>query len=655
METKTRRTAAWLRSHPVLGILGWGLVLNFLMECLCRRNPLGGIRALVNPLMFLLCSAIIILTLAPALFFKRRTFYLSLISLLWLTLGVSDCVVTGYRNSPISAIDFAILPSVISILNVYFKTWQLVLIGVAIAAALAGLVVLFFKTKKLPRQAPKAAYLMLGTMAFAAGLMILVRATGMVPRTFPNLAEAYRDYGFVYCFSCSALDRGISRPQDYSEQRMDEIAEDLEDTAQTAVSAEKPNIVFVQLESLFDPTRVRGLRFSRDPLPNLRALREMYPSGLLTVPSVGAGTANTEFEILTGMSLDYFGPGEYPYETVLRDRTCESVAYDLKALGYGTHVIHDNKATFYSRHQVFPNLGFDSFTSIEYMQYPTYNPIGWCDDSVLSGQILDALISTEGPDLVYTISVQGHGKYPREALDYDNHVAVWGMEEENRIPFRYYVNQIYEMDEFVMELIRALESYAEPTILVLYGDHLPNFEFLYDRMKEGDCFQTEYVIWSNIPLQAADEDLYAYQLTAHVLGLTGESEGLLTKLHQNRESYGEEEYQHRLELMEYDMLYGDMALYDGWMPHEKTQMQMGVLPITVTDAVNLGGNLAVIGENFTPFSKVWYNGEEMETEMISNTGLVAYGARLEPGGYVVVTQQDVSGTILSVSNTWVAD
>ena len=44
-----------------------------------------------------------------------------------------------------------------------------------------------------------------------------------------------------------------------------------------------------------------------------------YSSGYFKVPSVGAGTANTEFEVLTGMSMRFFGPGEYPYKTYVKE------------------------------------------------------------------------------------------------------------------------------------------------------------------------------------------------------------------------------------------------------------------------------------------------------------------------------------------------
>lgn len=95
------------------------------------------------------------------------------------------------------------------------------------------------------------------------------------------------------------------------------------------------------------------------------------------MPSIGAGTANTEFEVLSGMNLDHFGVGEYPYKTVVKNRTCESMAYALQSAGYSTHAIHNNNATFYSRDRVYANFGFETFTSLEYMHDVEQNPLGW--------------------------------------------------------------------------------------------------------------------------------------------------------------------------------------------------------------------------------------------------------------------------------------
>ena len=134
----------------------------------------------------------------------------------------------------------------------------------------------------------------------------------VISNYFGNIAFAYEDYGFPYCFSASLFNTGINEPAGYSEETMNKITDNGEMTKSTTGLSEDemPNIMFVQLESFFDPTEVEWLRFSEDPIPNLRKLFNEYSTGYFKVPSVGAGTANTEFEVLTGMSMRFFGPGE---------------------------------------------------------------------------------------------------------------------------------------------------------------------------------------------------------------------------------------------------------------------------------------------------------------------------------------------------------
>ena len=91
------------------------------------------------------------------------------------------------------------------------------------------------------------------------------------------------------------------------------------------------------------------------------------------------------------MSLEYFGVGEYPYKTILQNSTSESMCYNLDLLGYTSHAIHNNTAVFYDRNKVFANLGFDTFTSIEYMTNVEFTPSGWAKDNVLISCINDAL------------------------------------------------------------------------------------------------------------------------------------------------------------------------------------------------------------------------------------------------------------------------
>ena len=93
--------------------------------------------------------------------------------------------------------------------------------------------------------------------------------------------------------------------------------------------------------------------------PNFRNIFNNYTSGLLTIPGLGGGTANSEFEVITGFSSNLFGAGEFPFNTLLSSNTSPSLAYYLKNLGYSSHALHNNDATFYSRYKAYKNLGFD--------------------------------------------------------------------------------------------------------------------------------------------------------------------------------------------------------------------------------------------------------------------------------------------------------
>ncbi len=147
-----------------------------------------------------------------------------------------------------------------------------------------------------------------------------------------------------------------------------------------------------------------------------------------------------------------------------------------------------------------PNLGFDTFTSEEYMADENLqNPLGWVKDSVLTDEIIKCLDSTDSPDYVYTISVQGHGDYPSEPILDNPSITVSGSPtDELNCKWEYYVNQIHEMDQFVKELTDALADYPEDVILVMYGDHLPTMGLTVEDLKNKYLFQTEYVIWDVI-------------------------------------------------------------------------------------------------------------------------------------------------------------
>ena len=643
MKQKTKENLKSIRSYMINNYL-ISVLLILVIEVLARHSLTDGIRFVWNhPFLTLLSAAILTAFYALALLVPKRNFVWLCITVVIVGLAVTNSILLCFRITPLAATDIALLTSVFEIMGIYLTVWQIILLVLLVLVVIAGLIYLGIRMKKQVYH-PLLAVCNAVISILAVVLMIHIGdARGWLQTEFANLPDAYADNGFVYCFTRSLFDRGISKPDTYDEDTVDNILEDMKKQKTNEVE-EKPNIIFIQLESFMDLKRMQGVTYSEEPTPVYSSLRKTCSGGFLKVPSVGAGTANTEFEILTGMTLDYFGAGEYPYKTVLQDETCESMAYNLRELGYRTGVLHNNTGSFYSRNKVFANLGFDYFVSSEYMGNLSYNPIGWAKDKVLTGQIQHILKATSEPDLIYTITVQDHGKYPTELLE-NPHIKVSGFapeDEERQNAFTYYVNQCHETDAFLGSLIATLNAFEEPVVLVLYGDHLPNLDITEEELASGNLFQTEYVIWSNkkmledYELSKKNENLYAYQLSAHVLKLLGMNNGLLTKFHQMYHNY--DNYKLNLKILQYDMLYGKKEVYDGLSPYEPTDLQMGFDPIRITDVSSVGGSVYVMGKNFTERSFVFIDGKKQDTVFLNENTLMVSDKELEGGEEVYVAQ-----------------
>ncbi len=639
----------------VLIYIAASFLINLGLEMLSRRSFSAGFTYLTTrPWQFFYDSLIILFTLSLSLIFRKRGFFFLLVSAIWLGLGLTNCILLGYRATPLTAPDIALLSSVRDIIEIYLSPIAIIGLMLAISGVIGAIMLLWLRAKKYKTDYyfGAAQIILFGGVLIAATLALL--KSGTIASQFPNLPDAYHDNGFAYCFSASAITQGISEPADYSEDEINSIL-----GAEGEIPASRkngPNIIFVQLESFFDPNLLKDLSYAENPVPNFEALKEKYSTGLFYVPSIGAGTANTEFEVISGMNLDHFGVGEYPYKTVVKHRSCDSIAYALKNLGYSTHAIHNNNATFYSRDRVYANFGFDSFTSEEYMHDVEYNPLEWAKDSVLTGEILKALRSTEGRDLVFTVSVQPHGKYPTEPLEGAETIAVSGMEDEaRRCGFEYYLGQLHQTDAFLKKLTTALNHYNEPTVVVFYGDHLPSLQITQDELSRGTVQTTEYVIWSNFGLKKQDRDIQAYQISALLFERLGIHEGTIFNYHQKFMDGGEsdEQYQADLTLLEYDLLYGNRYCVGGAEAPTPTQMHLDVEDITVSrlDYAAETQTLAVTGENFTPFSVILKNGEQVPTEYISRNQLCAPELEAAEGDTFCVAQISATDSMRILSQT----
>jgi len=616
--------------HNALGFsVALALVLNFAIESFSRKGIAPAFIFMNDhTLVFLYNAFIIFAILSISILFRRRVFMFSLLGTILLTGGIANFVIVSKRMTPFTVYDVMVVKEGLSIATNYLSKLQIGFLIGGLILLFAGIVLLWLKG---PKKKEKINWIRNLIVVFiiiisAAGVTNLATKANIVDTYFPNLAYGYRDNGFVYCFLNTWLNTGISKPDSYSKESIQSIFS--EDDFANLVAAkgedgtgDKPNIIFLQLESYMDPETVQGLGFSEDAIPNFRELMANYSSGTLETPVVGAGTANVEFEVITGMSVKFFGPGEYPHKGVLLEETCESVAYDLKKAGYSTHAIHDHRGAFYERNVVFGNLGFDTFTSLEYMNNVSKTPKNWSKDFVLTQQIMDALKSSEGSDYIYTISVQGHGDYPTEQVLEDPAITVTNAATpELKWTWEYYINQLYEMDQFVGQFIDQMKAFDEDVVVVLYGDHLPAISAISDETLSGrTMYQTDYVIWSNFRMKQEDKALTTYQLSSYVLDKLDMHQGTLVAYHQKYKDSST--YLQDLEALQYDMLYGNKYIYDGTTPFKRVDMKMGVKPITVDEIIQIGDKYYLKGKNFTEYSKINLDGKILKTIYLSPTVL----------------------------------
>ncbi|WP_037372869.1 LTA synthase family protein, partial [Anaerovorax odorimutans] len=602
------------------------IVLNFLIETISRHSALKCLEYIIgSPMTFFFNSFIIFVTFSVAFLVKRRIFIYVIVSTIWMGLGITNGVILDTRMTPFTVKDLALADAGLALITNYLSVSEIITIIASFVAVAIILILIYIFAPKHKQKIDfrKSIAGIFALVILMAGATNLAIDRNWVSIYFGNLGYAYRDYGFPYCFVNTWLNTGIDSPKGYSsdtilsifdpdELSMNQTKENNND------SKDFPNIIMLQLESFFDPTYEKNLTFSQDPVPYFRELKEKYSSGFLTVPSIGAGTANTEFEVLSGMRVRFFGPGEYPYKSILKKSTCETLCYDLKNLGYSAHAIHNHRGAFYGRNIVFPKMGFDTFTSLEYMNNVSKTAKNWAKDDVLTGEIKSALDSTEGKDFIYTISVQGHGQYPTKKMIDNPSVTVSGIKTKGETyAYEYYLEQIHEMDQFIKQLTDMLSNYNEKTVLVMYGDHLPPLTISDNDLKNGNVYQTQYVIWSNFNMKAIDKDLYAYQLGSEVLNRLSIHEGVLTKYHQNHKE--DKDYMENLKALQYDMLYGKHYIYGGENPFKPTDLKMGVNDIKIDEVVEIGGKYYIRGQYFTPFSKISMDGEVLDTIFLGPT------------------------------------
>ena len=653
------------------------LILVFVMELFSR----GSIEATYSFFrhsfkIFLYNSLIVAATLSPCFLFKRRLFAFSIVSLIWIILGIANNMILTFRGTPLTFSDFGMIKSAIELSDQYLSKNTMILIILLFISLILILCFVFLKCKKVKvRYFRNLCFLFIFFITFKLLLNYGLKEN-IISKNFWDITGGYKQYGFSYSFFNSAINTGIHKPTGYSQNTITDIKDELSllaaesyNTVSLNTSAEitddssiketeidnsnstiKPNIILIQLESFINPNWITDITLNKNPVSNFESLSQEFSSGLLAVPALGGGTANTEFEVITGMSTDFFGAGEFPYNTIASKKAIPSLAYTLRDLGYSTNSLHNHEGKFYSRDVVYKNLGFDSFTPIECMNVPERTPVGWAKDSVLIDEICNIITSTDNSDLIFGISVQGHGNYPNDKLENKEIYITSDYNKSNKNSLEYYINQVYEMDQFVGNLIEAVNSLNEPTVIAFYGDHFPAVGIEQNEVSINTLKSTPYLIWDNMNLPKTDKDIEAYNLTSIILDKLSLTNTTLSILHNS--DLDDETKKEYLNQLEYDMLYGKnyTSEYEELVPSSNYKIGFKDISIASVEVYN-EDNILIKGENFNTYSNVYVDDKYVEKTFIDSNTLAIPRSSCKDGNTIQVRQPSATGsTVFSYSN-----
>lgn len=436
----------------------------------------------------------------------------------------------NYRDAPLLPEDFLMADQAGTIAQ-FIDPWSITRLVIGVLLILAGSVILECGARKVfgphtknaewwERHSilPRAAW----TMVALTGLLMFSRpvihyeddnergnSEWITDLKFKhwNQKDDFADNGFIIAFLYNLGRFQESEPDDYSEAAIAKIAEQYTDQSENKkVSLDQvaDNIIVVLDESFIDP-EILGERYKHtggDVVPNLHKIFSKYPSGYMYSPGYGGGTANIEFEVLTGLS-NYWAQTT-PYVTSLSKlNNIPGLVGNAASDGFSGTAIHPYDGSMYKRSAVYGRMGFDNFIDEKTIQYSEHEANGvYISDRETYREALSVLKNGDDKHMVMIATMQNHmpydtARYERRNFKLLNVTASAQM-------FEAYLETVHHADQYLGEFVAELDKLEEKTVMVWFGDHAPALLSEYVDSNSPELIDlahlTPYFIYANFDL-----------------------------------------------------------------------------------------------------------------------------------------------------------
>lgn len=468
-------------------------------------------------------------------------------------LGIANCFVISFRGMALSAGDLFSLQTAMTVASEYTYEIDWYIYMEIIFTFVICVISLKLKGGRMAAPAVRIGILLLCSVLSFGYYYVCCRTDFLEDHDIRSIGFThqlrYKEYDMLFTTLCTCFYLSADRPQGYSAEAAETIAEPYIKSAQAdqaAADAKKPNVIVIMNESFADYTQIgAGLTLSEDCMPFIHGLTENTIKGTAYASIFGANTPNSEYEFLTGNTMGFLPESSVGFHLFVRGNM-PSIASQMKAQGYYTLAMHPYRGTNYRRHIVYPQIGFDTYYSREDFWEKTYIR-NYISDQCLADRIISEYernLKNKTPLFSYNVSVQNHGGYYAsnvKNLDLDIKVL---NPEVDQTKAEIFVNLIRETDRMFENLVSYFEDQKEPTVILMFGDHQPNigdrtYEYLLgdetqlsaeERMEK---YKVPFVIWANYDIEEETIEKtslnYLYSIMADRLGfsMTGYQKYLL--------------------------------------------------------------------------------------------------------------------------------
>ena len=517
---------------PLWGTLAAMVALSgciTLLALWCQPNALRTVVDIfrAQPLLIVLNALPIgLLVVTFTCLFRNVFFGAALVNFCVCVLSIANRIKLEVRDEPVFPRDFALLKEVGSAMSSYEIQYPMGTIAVVVLSTLAlialGLII-GCRPFPLARLRGWVGRLLgaAGSMGILVALLLTVYASDDLYNSF-HVSNAYyipsvfNELGFPYCFCHQFTTYPIDRPDGF-----DKATAASWETGDQPGQGEDVHLIMVMNEAFSDLTDDPAFTYTEenDPLPNLHALQSdpHAISGHVVVPGFAGGTANTEFDVLTGMQTNALSASTTSSFRVV-NRDLDSVLRVFASDGYHTSFFHPGDDWFYNRENVYDWLGAEETVFVDEMENLTYKG-RWVTDDYMAGFIEDKFEEavSQGELLCnYTTTIQNHMSYTAdkygEGYVYPPVETDAQLTDDVRTMLEVYIEGARDADAMLGRLVDYFSQTDEPVVLAFWGDHLPYLgdnQLAYaqlgsevalaeeDRENPLCSYETPYVIWAN--------------------------------------------------------------------------------------------------------------------------------------------------------------